>query len=61
VHIFSDRWFHQASYPVSTGFSFPGVKRPEDEADHLPPLHAVVNNVWSYTFTLPYVFVGWCL
>jgi hypothetical protein len=28
---------HPASYPVGTGSSFPGVKRPGREADHSPP------------------------
>jgi len=33
-----------ASYPVKTGDSFPGVKWPGCEADHLPPSSAKVKN-----------------
>jgi len=32
------------------GYPFPGVKRPEREADHSPPT-AEVKNVWRYTST----------
>jgi hypothetical protein len=35
-----------------------GVKRPENEADHLPLSNAEVKNAWSYTSTPPYVFVA---
>jgi hypothetical protein len=38
-----------------------GVKRPEREADYSPPSSAEVKNAWSYTFTLQYVFMLWCL
>jgi hypothetical protein len=31
---------HPASYPMGTRGSFPGVKRPAREADHLPPSSA---------------------
>jgi len=27
------------------------------EADHTPPFTAKVKNLWSYTSTLPYIFV----
>jgi hypothetical protein len=33
---------HPASYPMGTRGSFPGVKRPRREADHLPPSSAEV-------------------
>jgi hypothetical protein len=33
---------HAASYPVGTRGSFPGVKRPGHEADHLPPSSAEI-------------------
>jgi hypothetical protein len=33
---------HPASYPMGTGGSFPGVKRPGREADHSPPFSAEV-------------------
>jgi hypothetical protein len=39
----------------------PTQPRPEREADHLPPSNAEVKNAWSYTSTLPYVFMAWCL
>jgi hypothetical protein len=38
-----------------------GVKRPEREADHLPPSSAEVKNAWSYASTPQYVFMAWCL
>jgi hypothetical protein len=34
------------------------VKRPGNEADHSPPSSAEVKNAWSYTSTLPYVFMA---
>jgi hypothetical protein len=34
-----------------------GVKRLGREADNLPPSSAEVKNAWSYTSTLPYVFM----
>jgi len=33
---------HSASYPMGTGDSFSGVKRPGREADHSPPSSAKV-------------------
>jgi hypothetical protein len=33
---------HPSSYPMGTGGSFPGVKRPGREADHSPPSSAEV-------------------
>jgi len=45
---------------MGTGDSFTGVRRPEREANHWPPSSAEVN-MWSYTSTLPYTFVAWCL
>jgi hypothetical protein len=44
---------HPASYPMGTGGSFPGVKRPGRRADHSPPSSAEVKNAWSYTSTHP--------
>jgi len=49
---------HPASYPMGTGGSFPGGKRSEREAGHLPPSSAEVKNAWSYTDTHPYVFMA---
>jgi hypothetical protein len=36
-----------------------GVKQSGCEANHSPP-SAEVKNVWSYTYTLQYVFMAWC-
>jgi len=33
----------------------PGVRRPGRAADHLPPSSVEVNNMWSYTYTRPYI------
>jgi hypothetical protein len=49
----NDSGAHPASYPTGTRGSFPGVKRPEREADHSPPSSVEVKNEWSYTFTPP--------
>jgi hypothetical protein len=38
-----------------------GVKRPGREAYHSLLSSAEVKNVWSYTSTLQYVFMAWCL
>jgi len=42
---------YPASYPMGTGGSFLGVKRPEHEADHSPPSSAEIKSPWSYTST----------
>jgi len=34
---------------MGTGDSFPGVERPQREADHSPTSSAELNNVLSYT------------
>jgi hypothetical protein len=39
--------------PLVLGGSFPRIKRPGRETDHLPPSSAEVKNTWSYTSTLP--------
>jgi hypothetical protein len=49
---------HPTSYTVGTGTSFPGVKRPGREADHLPPTSAEVKKMWIYTSTSPYAFMA---
>jgi len=38
-----------------------GVKRLGHDGDHLLPSSAEFENVWSYTSTLPYVFMAWSL
>jgi hypothetical protein len=35
---------HTASYPMGTGDSFPGVKRPGKQADHSPAFSAEIKN-----------------
>jgi hypothetical protein len=49
---------HPASYPVGTGDSSQGVKRPWSEADHSPPTSAEVKKIWIYTSTPPYTFMA---
>jgi hypothetical protein len=39
----------------------PGLKRPGREADFPPPSNAEVKNAWSYTSTLSYFYMAWCL
>jgi hypothetical protein len=50
-----------ASYPTSTGSSFPGGEMAGESTDHSPPPSTEIKNAWSYTFTPPYVFMEWCL
>jgi hypothetical protein len=52
---------HQVSYPMGTTNSFPGIKRPGCEANHSPPTSVEFKNAWSYTSTLPHVFMSWYL
>jgi hypothetical protein len=52
-----DSGTHPASYPMGGWWE----ERPEREADHSYPSSAEVKNAWSYTFTLPYVCMAWCL
>jgi hypothetical protein len=52
---------HPASYSVYTGAPSTGVKRPGRETDCCPPPTAKVNSEWSYTSTLPYVFMARCV
>jgi hypothetical protein len=51
---------HPVSCPMGSGFSFPGVKRPEREADHSLS-SAELKNARSYTSTPKYVLMAWCL
>jgi hypothetical protein len=43
------------------GAHSPGVKQPGHEADDSSPSIAKVKSAWSYTSTLPYTFMAWCL
>jgi hypothetical protein len=49
---------HPTSYKMSTGGSFPGVKRQGREADHSLPTSGEVKKMWIYTSTPPYVFMA---
>jgi hypothetical protein len=49
---------HPTSYPMGTGGSFPGVKRPGREADHWPPASAEVKKSWVYQSTPLYAFMA---
>jgi hypothetical protein len=44
---------HPTYYPMGTGGSIPGVKRPGREAGHSPPTSAEVKKMWVYTSTSP--------
>jgi len=37
----------------------PGIKRQRREAGHSSPTNAAAKNAWSYTSTIPYVFMAW--
>jgi hypothetical protein len=52
---------HPASYQMSTGDIFLGVKRPWIEAEQSPPSSAETKYAWSYTSTPPYIFMEWRL
>jgi len=54
-------WDLLASYPKVNGDSFPEVKWLGHEADQSPPSNAEIKDLWSYTSTLPYFFMVWCL
>jgi hypothetical protein len=45
-------------HPMGTGGSFPAVKLPGPEADHLPPASAEIKKMSIYTSTLPYIFMA---
>jgi hypothetical protein len=47
---------HPTSYPIGTGFSFPGEKEVGREADLYPP-SAEVKNAWRCTSAPQYVFM----
>jgi hypothetical protein len=42
---------HPVTYLMGTGSSFPGVKWPMREADHLPSTNAEAKETWSYSYT----------
>jgi hypothetical protein len=50
---------HPASCPIGTRGSYPGVKRPDNEADHWPPSRTEVKE-WVKLY-IRYVFIAWSL
>jgi hypothetical protein len=52
---------HPTSHPVGIEVSFPEEKAVGCEANHSPPPSVEAKNAWSYTSTVPYVFVAWYL
>jgi len=57
--LFPGAWAHPTSYPMHTGGSYPGVKRPGREADNSPQCISDVKNAWRYTSTSQYAFMAW--
>jgi hypothetical protein len=53
LHVQNGSGAHQASYPIGTRGSFPGVKRSGREAVHVQPSRCGVNNAWSCASTPP--------
>jgi hypothetical protein len=52
---------HPLSYPMDTEGSFP---RSKTGAAWIWPLSSICyqdKNMWSYTYTLPYIYMLWCL
>jgi hypothetical protein len=47
-----------ASYPMGTGGSSLGVKRPAREADHSPPASTEVKKILIYTSIPPYALMA---
>jgi hypothetical protein len=48
---------HLSSYPVGTGGSTPGVKRPGSETDHSSPSSTAIYSLHH----LPHEFMAWCI
>jgi hypothetical protein len=48
---------HTASYPTVFRALCLKKKQPGHEANHSPSFSAKVKNEWSYTSTLPYIFI----
>jgi hypothetical protein len=48
---------HPTSYPMATGGTFPGDKRPGHEAGRSPPTSDEVKNTWIYSSTPPDVCI----
>jgi len=52
---------HPVSYPLVTRGSFSRVKGGRAWSWPLTSIWGEFKNAWSYTSTLPYVFMAWCL
>jgi hypothetical protein len=50
-----------SSYPVVASALSQPVNWSGRGDGYLPRSHAQVKNRWSYSFTLPYIFMTWCL
>jgi len=61
VRSYQGPYFMLSSYPWVPGALSLGAERQRREADHSPQYSVKINNAWSYTFTLQYVFLAWCL
>jgi len=57
-HILTGSGTHPASCPVDTRDSYPRVMWLGHEPDLSPPSS---KNAWSYTSSLPYILMTWCL
>jgi hypothetical protein len=57
-HIKTGSGIHTVSYLIGIRGSFPWVKQPEPVSDNSLPSSPDVKNVWGYTFTSAYVFIG---
>jgi hypothetical protein len=58
--VLTDPGSNPSSYLTGIGDCLRGVKRQGRKADHSPSSSAKVKNMWSYTFTSPYVLMVHC-
>jgi hypothetical protein len=58
LHVETGSGVHPTSYPMGTGGSFDGVKRPGREVDHSPLASAGVKKMWVCTTTHPYAIMA---
>jgi hypothetical protein len=58
IFLFIEEFWLSLGFIKYHGHSSPGVKRPGREVDYSPSYSAEVNNGWSYTSTLPCVFMA---
>jgi hypothetical protein len=53
--------YDPASHQIVTYCFLPGGRWPGREANQSPPFNAEIKNACSYTSTVPYIFMKWCL